>query len=135
DVPPKEIRDAVGPFQLVVEASGSPTLAFELVSTLEPDGIIVLTGVPDEKAPVEVPGSVLVRQMVLENLVILGSVNASRQHFLAAVEDLASAQRRWGGHIAALITRRYPVRDYRAALGERSVNEIKTVIEWHTGSS
>ena len=42
----------------------------------------------------------LVRQLVLDNQVMLGSVNAARGHFQMAVDDLAQAQLRWGAHIA-----------------------------------
>jgi len=60
----------------------------------------------------------------------VGSVNAARDHFQMAVDDLEHAHLRWGGHVAKLITHRHPATDFAAALGQHSADEIKSVIEW-----
>jgi hypothetical protein len=72
----------------------------------------------------------VLRQLVLANQVMVGSVNASRDHFQMAVDDLSHAQLRWGKHIAALITQRHPAADFEAALDHPGADEIKVVLEW-----
>jgi hypothetical protein len=61
---------------------------------------------------------------------MVGSVNASRDHFQMAVDDLAHAQLRWGSHIARLITQRHPAADFGSVLGHHGEDEIKVVLEW-----
>ena len=71
------------------------------------NGIYVLTGIPGGDRPLQIPGAELIRQLVLDNQVMLGSVNAARGHFQMAADDLAQAHLRWGAQIASLITHRY----------------------------
>jgi hypothetical protein len=61
---------------------------------------------------------------------MLGSVNAARGHFQMAAEDLSQAQLRWGGHIAELITNRYPASQIAELVSHHSPDAIKEVIEW-----
>ena len=67
----------------------------------------VLTGIPGGDHPLQISGAELIRQLVLDNQVMLGSVNAARGHFQMAADDLAKAHLRWGTLIASLITQRY----------------------------
>jgi glucose 1-dehydrogenase len=82
---------------LVFEASGSPMAAARVPALLAPLGVGVLIGASD--FAVEFPGV----RMVVENLTILGVVNASRSHFEAAVEDLGRFDRK---AVSGLIARR-----------------------------
>ena len=123
--------DAIlGPMELIFDATGAPALEFNLLDALAPEGIYVLTGVPGGDRPLEVPGAELIRRLVLGNQVMVGSVNAARDHFQMAVDDLAHAQLRWGDHLARLITHRYSVTDFATALRQHTPEEIKSVIEW-----
>ena len=61
---------------------------------------------------------------------MVGSVNAARDHFQLAVDDLTQARLRWGDHIEKLITHRYPYTEYEKAFHEHSDDEIKSVVEW-----
>jgi len=68
--------------------------------------------------------------LVLDNQVMLGSVNAARGHFQMGADDLFQAHLRWGDHIAALITNRYSYSQFTASVGHHAPNAIKEVIEW-----
>lgn len=103
-----------------------------LLDALAPDGICTLTGIPGGNRPVEIPGAELIRRLVLDNQVLVGSVNAARDHFQMAVDDLAHARLLWGDHMARLITHRYPSTEFTSALRQHSAEEIKAVIEWAT---
>jgi hypothetical protein len=67
---------------------------------------------------------------VLQNQIMLGSVNASRDHYQMAVRDLQQASMIWEGLISELITNRYAPGEHEAAFGGHAPDEIKAVIEW-----
>lgn len=72
----------------------------------------------------------LMRDFVLDNKLMLGSVNAARGHFQMAVDDLAQAQLKWGDHLAELITDHVPHGKFQDALQGHNPDEIKVVLEW-----
>lgn len=129
-VPPDKVDDAVGPMELILEATGVVGLEFNLLDALAPNGVYVLTGIPGGNRPLEIAGAELMRQLVLENQVMAGSVNAARDHFQMAVDDLGLARLRWGDHLTRLVTHRHRYADYAAALDHHGADEIKVVLEW-----
>jgi threonine dehydrogenase-like Zn-dependent dehydrogenase len=124
------VDDVLGPMDLILEATGVPSLEFNLLDALAVNGVYVLTGIPGGDRPLEIPGAELIRRLVLGNRVMLGSVNASREHFQMAVDDLFQAHLRWGDDLARLITHRYPCTQFEVALGRHGADEIKVVVEW-----
>jgi len=131
-VPPDRIRQEAGPMMFVFEAAGAPRLAFNLLDALDYNGVYVLTGIPSSEQQLQIPAGELIRGMVLSNQAMIGSVNASRGHFQMAVDDLLNAHYRWPGHIAKLITHRFPVEEVERAVHEHTPDEIKTIIEWRS---
>ncbi len=129
DVAPDKVDDKIGDMDLIFEATGVPKLVFNLLDALGQSGVYVLTGIPGGTRPVEVPGAELLRQLVLDNQVIVGSVNAAPMHWEMAVDDLSHACKQWGGHVAKLITHSHPAADFAAAL-DHHADEIKVVLEW-----
>lgn len=134
-VDPNHLGNLSGRFALIVDATGIAPLEFNLLDALDINGVYVLTGIPGGDRPIELPGAALIRQLVLRNQLMLGSVNASRDHFQQAVDDLAHATLRWGDHIGGLITHRHARDDFAHALDQHDADEIKVVIEWHGGDS
>jgi threonine dehydrogenase-like Zn-dependent dehydrogenase len=132
-IDPTRIDDTIGPLDLIVEAAGVPALDFNLLDALALNGAYVLTGIPGGEKTIQVPGAELVRQLVLNNQLMLGSVNAARDHFQMAVDDLAQARARWGDHVAQLITDRHPAADFAEVLQHHGDTEIKVVLEWGKG--
>lgn len=129
-VTPEQARDQVGTFDVIVDGTGVATLEFELIDALATNGVYAITGIPAGDRPISVSGAALMRQLVLRNQVVLGSVNASRDHFQLAVDDLALAETRWPGCAADLITHRHPCADFEPALEHHGDGEIKVVLEW-----
>lgn len=119
-----------GAMDLIFEATGVAKLEFNLLSALGLNGMYVLTGVPGGERPLEIPGAELIREMVLKNQIMLGSVNNPASYFQMAVDDLAHAQLRWGNHIEKLITHRRPYTDFDNVLRNHAADEIKVVLEW-----
>ncbi len=129
-VKPDGLGEHFGQIDLIFEATGAVRLEFDLLSVLGMNGLYVLTGIPGGNRPINIEGPTLMRQLVLKNQVMVGSVNASQKHFQIAVEDLERAQKTWGDAIHRVITHRFPYTEYAEALSLRSTDEIKTVLEW-----
>jgi threonine dehydrogenase-like Zn-dependent dehydrogenase len=116
-------------FDLIVEATGSITLDLGLVDRLGPNGVLVLTGIPDAgSAPIPVAAGGLLRDVVLGNQAIVGSVNANRSYFEAGLRDMIVFEQKWPGALATLITRRRPLEEVADALGPHVGGTIKTVL-------
>jgi glucose 1-dehydrogenase len=130
EVPADQVEKKIGAMDLVLDASGIAELEFNLLDALALNGVYVLTGIPGGDRPLQIPGAELVRQLVLDNQVMLGSVNAARGHFQMAADDLAQAHLRWGTLIAGLITNRYPWDQFAGLINQHQPDAIKQVIEW-----
>jgi glucose 1-dehydrogenase len=122
----------MGPFDVIVEATGIAALEFDLLDALAINGVYVVTGIPVGERPLTVDGEQIMRRLVLQNQVMVGSVNASRDHFQLAVDDLGQAETRWPHHVGDLITHRHPYTDFDAAFRHHGSDEIKVVLEWAT---
>jgi glucose 1-dehydrogenase len=131
-VPANRVNEVLGPMELIIEATGIASLEFNLLDALALNGVYVLTGIPGGHRPIELAGSELISRLVLGNRVMVGSVNAGRDHYQMAVDDLMAAHLRWGDHLDRLITNRYPHTEFMAALGSHDENEIKVALEWGT---
>ncbi len=98
----------IGNIDLIYEAVGHSHFALEALKILGTNGLFVLTGVPGLQAFVQADPARLMRDMVLRNQVLLGTVNAGTDAFAAALRDLDLFRRRWPAVVATLIAGRYP---------------------------
>ncbi len=110
---------------LVMECTGAPPVIAALLAHVATDSVTCLAGV-GASAKREFDIGAFNRTMVLNNGTVFGSVNANRQHYAAAADALARADRDWLGR---LITRRVPLEHFAQAL-ERRKGDIKVVIEF-----
>lgn len=131
-VPPEKVDEQLGAMDLIFESTGVASLEFTLLDALAINGVYVLTGIPGGSRPLDIHGAELIRRLVLKNQVMLGSVNAARDHYQIAVDDLVRARLLWRDHVTGLITRRLHYTDFAAAFHGHEVDEIKTVVEWGT---
>jgi threonine dehydrogenase-like Zn-dependent dehydrogenase len=111
-----QLAAMVGNIDVVYEASGASRLSFEVIQRLGVNGIFVFTGVPGRKAPVSIDTDLVMRNVVLKNQAVFGSVNASRENFQDAIRDLMAFNELWPASVRALITGRYPIAAYRDLL-------------------
>ncbi len=126
--------DALGPakFELIVEASGSASLDFDLLQRLGPNGALVLTGIPSaDRPPFLVAGGGLLRDVVLENQALVGSVNANRTYFALGLRHLAQFRRRWGEAVGGVVTERRPLEEFAAVLTAPTTGAMKSVLVVH----
>jgi len=129
-VPADQVEKKIGGMDFILDATGIAQLEFNLLDALALNGMYVLTGIPGGNRPLQISGAELIRQLVLDNQVLLGSVNAARGHFQMAADDLAQAHLRWGAQIAGLITNRYTRDQFAGLKDQRQPDAIKEVIEW-----
>lgn len=119
------LDDLAEPCDLVIEATGAPTVILDVIDHTPNNGIVCLTGVSHKGRTTAVDAGAWNREMVLENDVIFGSVNANTRHYHQAAEALAKADAAW---LDGLLTRRASLDDYAAGL-ERRDDDIKVVLQ------
>jgi threonine dehydrogenase-like Zn-dependent dehydrogenase len=93
-----------GPFDIVFEATGVSSVAFEAMEALGRNGVLVLTGISGGNRTVEVPGDHILLGFVLGNKVAVGSVNANRVYFERGIMDMALAEQDYPGWLKRLLT-------------------------------
>lgn len=125
-----KVDDTFGPMDLIFESTGVASLEFNLLDALGLNGLYVITGIPGGDRPLQIPGAELIRQLVLDNQLMLGSVNAARDHFQMAVDDLEVASLRWPGLVEKLLTNSYPYDQAPQAILNHPESAIKVTIEW-----
>jgi threonine dehydrogenase-like Zn-dependent dehydrogenase len=116
DTPIKALPDTIGNLDVVYEATGASRVSFEIMKVLGVNGVFVFTGVPGRKAPAEIDTDLIMRNLVLKNQVVFGTVNAGRETFEAAIRDLGRFMELWPAAVRALISGRFPVSAYRDLL-------------------
>jgi threonine dehydrogenase-like Zn-dependent dehydrogenase len=107
-MPLREAAPHSGPFDLIFEATGFSPLVFEAMEVLGKNGVLVLASVTGGDRRVEVPADKINLGFVLGNKVMVGTVNANREYFEAAVRDLALAEAEFPRWTERLLT--HPIR-------------------------
>ncbi|HET7655002.1 MAG TPA: glucose 1-dehydrogenase [Acidimicrobiales bacterium] len=120
------VADACDQADIVVECTGVGQLVFDAMTCTAPGAVVCLTGVSSGGRTIAVDAGAINRELVLDNGVVFGSVNANRAHYAAAADALAKADRDW---LARLITRRVPLDRWKDAL-ERRPDDVKVVVDF-----
>jgi threonine dehydrogenase-like Zn-dependent dehydrogenase len=110
---------------VVIEATGVPQLVLAAISGTAAYGITVLTGVSVGGREVVTDPGLLNRGLVLENDVVVGSVNANLRHYALAAKALADADLDWLGR---LVSRRVPLADFDKAFDPRD-DDVKVILD------
>lgn len=133
NMPEETQEELFGHIYLIYEATGASRLAFETLEHLAPNSIFVMTGVPSLKAPIEINADLLMRNIVLKNQLVFGTVNASAEDFDAAIMDIGVFRKRWPGALQAVITSHSTPEEAPELLLSKSKG-IKNVITFDTNS-
>lgn len=126
DVPVERLSSHGGPFDVILEAVGTARVAFSALHALAPNGICILSGVPVGQQPIEIDLDRIMRHLVLDNQMILGTVNASRAAFEASVLQLERFMAIFPDAVKRLITDRVSLEDAPDLL--RQSGGIKQVV-------
>ena len=99
---------SVGKADIIVDATGSSKIAFGAMECLGHNGALVWTSITGGKNTATVPSDKINIEWVLGNKLLLGSVNANRDHFEMGIRDLALGEVMYPGVIEKILTN--PVR-------------------------
>jgi glucose 1-dehydrogenase len=125
-----DLGEAAAEADIIIECSGVLQGLLEVGPQHVRQRIMCLTGVSSAGVESTVDPGLLNRNMVLQNSVLFGSVNANRYHYELAARALAEADPRW---LAGLITRQVPIGEWADAYTRRP-DDIKTVLTFPSGS-
>jgi glucose 1-dehydrogenase len=127
--PLDKLPSVAGPIDVIYEAVGLSTVAFAATSALAPNGVLILTGIPAPAEPATLPLDRIMKEIVLKNQAIVGTVNAGRSAFAVAVQKLEQAMYLIPHSVRAIITKRVPLDDAPDAL--REPHGVKDIVRVH----
>jgi threonine dehydrogenase-like Zn-dependent dehydrogenase len=119
------VADAFRGPDVIIECTGVSTLLVDAMSHVGTGGVVCLTGVSTGGHTISVDEGALNRSMVLENVAVVGSVNANRRHYEAAAAALAQADRSW---LERVVSRRVPLQQWQEALTCQP-DDVKVIVE------
>lgn len=85
----EELAKKVGKADLIIDATGSSSIAFNAMEALGHNGVLVWTSITGGKHVTEVRSDKINIEWVLGNKLLVGSVNANREHFESGIKDMA----------------------------------------------
>jgi threonine dehydrogenase-like Zn-dependent dehydrogenase len=128
DTAVRDLASRVGPVDIVFEAVGAASVAFAAVHALAPNGVFIFTGVPGGKKAIEIDLDPIMRNIVLRNQVLFGTVNASRAAFEASVRQLEQFMGLFPDAVRALITERARLAEAPQMLQKRAgIKQVLTL--------
>jgi threonine dehydrogenase-like Zn-dependent dehydrogenase len=110
---------------IVIECTGVPQVIVGAIRASGPNGITCLTGLSSTGRQIAVDLAKINMELVLQNDVVFGSVNANRAHYERAADALAIADDGW---LERVITRRVPLQTWHEAL-RRHADDVKVVVD------
>jgi threonine dehydrogenase-like Zn-dependent dehydrogenase len=122
-----QLAERVGNIDLVYEAVGTAKISYDVLRVLGLNGIYVFTGIPAPRPAIGIEADTIMRNLVLKNQVVVGTVNADREAFAGAIHDLGIFLQRWPQALRSIITGRYRIDQYRDLLLGKATG-IKNVI-------
>jgi len=102
------VKDSVakyGEYDLIFECTGYSPIAFEAMECLNENGVLILSSVTGGDRKTDgVPTDKINQKFVLGNRVMVGTVNANREHFEAGVKDFALCEAMYPNWLARMLT-------------------------------
>jgi glucose 1-dehydrogenase len=99
-----DLAKRVGKADLIIDATGSSSVAFASMEVLGHNGALVWAGITGGGAHVQVPADKVNLEWVLGNKLLLGSVNANREHFELGIRDFALGEAMYPGVTDRILT-------------------------------
>ena len=119
-----DVRDLGFESDIVVECTGVGELVFDVAGSCAPNAVICLAGISSGRRRLPVNLDRISAEIVLENTVLFGTVNAARRNYEQAASALAGADPGW---LTRLISRRVPLDQWPDALVKRA-DDVKVVV-------
>lgn len=118
------LAEACPDADIVLECTGVGSVFVDVLQHSARNAIVCLTGVSSPGRKIPFDAGLVNRELVLENDLVFGSVNAAREHYEQAADALEKADPEW---LDRLITRRVPLSRYREAFED--ADDIKVVVD------
>jgi threonine dehydrogenase-like Zn-dependent dehydrogenase len=100
----EELVAQTGRPDLIIDATGSSQLALQALQLIGHNGVVVWTSITGGDKKIEVPSDQVNIEWVLGNKLLLGSVNANREHFEMGIRDLALGETMFPGMLERILT-------------------------------
>ena len=126
----QQVAQGIDRIDLIFEASGASKLAIDFIPVMSRNAIYLMTGVPRVSGRnEEFDADLLLRQIVRQNQVIIGSVNGNREHFKKAVAMVQEIEARYNHILSRAISHRFPLKDFSKAFDLKDPNQLKIVLD------
>ena len=125
--PFEAVRD-LAPIDFIVECTGQSEPLFISMQLLANNGVLAALSVTGDGGMLTVPADAINLSFMLGNKVLVGCVNAHRDDFLAAADDLVRIEQRWPGLAGQIITHRYRAKDAVERIGKPEAGTLKAVL-------
>jgi threonine dehydrogenase-like Zn-dependent dehydrogenase len=102
--PLEELVKKVGKADIIVDATGSSSIAFNAMQYLGHNGVLAWTSITGGANRTELPSDKINIEWVLGNKLLLGSVNANREYFESGIKDFALGEVMYPGVIQKILT-------------------------------
>ena len=103
----KSIPDLVaetGRPDIIMEATGMSDIVFQGMEILNHNGVLILHSITGGDTHKKIPADKINLEWVLGNKLLVGSVNANREHFESGIRDLALGEVMYPGVIEKILT-------------------------------
>ena len=104
DLTPMESVKKYGEYDLIFECTGYSPIVFDAMQCLNQNGVLILSSVTGGERKIEIPSDKINQMFVLGNRVMVGTVNAGREHFKMGVSDLALSEAMFKGWLSKMLT-------------------------------
>ncbi len=111
---------------VIIECTGVGQVIADSIRAVAPGGVVCLTGVGSGGRTVGLPTADVASNVVLQNNVVVGSVNANKRHWYKAAQLLAHTDTAW---LRRLVSRREPPAEFKRALA-RQPDDVKVIIQF-----
>jgi threonine dehydrogenase-like Zn-dependent dehydrogenase len=128
EVPIEQIVKDHGPFDIIIEATGSSEIAFKAISLVAGNGIVGLTGLSPRRAARPVCTDCVNMDLVMNNKAVFGTSSSNRVHFERALDRMASIEKKWPGLLERMFTSRVDL-DHVVEGLRRTKDDIKVVVD------
>lgn len=104
DLTPMDSVKKYGEYDLIFECTGYSPIVFDAMQCLNQNGVLILSSVTGGERKTEIPSDKINQMFVLGNRVMVGTVNAGREHFKMGVSDLALSEAMFKGWLSKMLT-------------------------------
>ena len=115
-------------FDIIIEGTGNASVALDAMNHLSTNGVLCLLGVYNASQSTFQFGDLL-REMVLRNKLLFGSVNANKRYFEMGLIDFRQVKQRFGDVLSRMFTQVLRPEEFKQAFDPQP-EDIKTVINF-----